>query len=85
MSDPATYSISVRLRRTSTEYSYVRVPVTDEVIKRADDGTGRLDPVKVMAKACELGESAGVQWYAESRNIEPHPTQQTPTADEKSY
>lgn len=74
-----TYSISVRLQRTTTEECFVSVPVTDDVMQEPDaDGVMRLDAAKVIAAAVELGE-ASAEWTQESRQVTPHPIQKPPS------
>ena len=48
------YSIPFRLQRTTTEYAYVRVPVTEDLIVEQAGGTGRIDVPKMMQRAIEL-------------------------------
>ena len=73
----SSYSISVRLQRTTVEEAYVSVPVTDVVMREPDeDGTVRLDPQKVFAAAVELGAEA--DWLAEERQVGVHPVQKAP-------
>jgi hypothetical protein len=67
------YSLSVRLLRTTTEYAFVRVPVTDDLLVSQPDGTGRLDPTKVIERAIELGQASAVVWHPEGREVQPHP------------
>ncbi|MEV0131010.1 hypothetical protein AB0H83_21425 [Dactylosporangium sp. NPDC050688] len=74
-----TYSISVRLQRTTTEEAYLSVPVDEAIMKdeAASDGSYRIDPVKLWAEAIRLaGESA--DWTTEARQVTPHPIQQAP-------
>lgn len=77
------YSISVRLQRTTVEEAYVSVPVTDAVMLRepADDGSFRLDTDKLFAAAVELGSEA--DWLSEGQRTVVHPIQKAPDrADE---
>jgi hypothetical protein len=39
-----TYSIALRLRRVTYEDAYIAVPVTDAIVKKAEDGSFRIDP-----------------------------------------
>ena len=73
-----TYSISVRLQRTTLEEAYVSVPVTGDVMDgHADkDGSFHLDPEKVMAAAVALGREA--DWAVEERSVSVHPVQKAP-------
>jgi hypothetical protein len=80
---PRTYAISVRLRRTTNEETYVSVPV-DAAILRDEaeaDGSRRIDPDRLWAAAIQLAEqSAG--WAIEDRQIIVHPIQQAPPGPE---
>jgi len=75
----ATYSISVRLRRTTVEERYVSVPVTDAMMRTQpdDDGAYHLDGEKVLAAAVELGQD-DTGWLPEDRQITVHPIQRNP-------
>ncbi|MGE3768794.1 MAG: hypothetical protein AB7L94_41470 [Kofleriaceae bacterium] len=72
---PRTYSIAVRIRRTTVEFVHVRVPITDDVV--VDD---HLDPDKVFAAAIEIGKTdASIRWLSdEAPVIEIHPLQTPP-------
>ncbi|MFC9330675.1 hypothetical protein [Kitasatospora sp. NPDC057015] len=72
------YSISVRLQRTTVEEAYVSVPVTDAVMQEepAEDGSHRLDTQALFAAAVELGR--GADWLPEGRQVEVHPVQKAP-------
>ncbi|MEV0522003.1 hypothetical protein AB0I66_01155 [Streptomyces sp. NPDC050439] len=73
-----TYSISVRLQRTTVEEAYVSVPVTDAVMQQepAENGSSRLDKEKFVAAAIELGGEA--EWLPEQQQVALHPIQQAP-------
>jgi hypothetical protein len=73
-----TYSISFRLRRTTTEVAFVSVPVTEDLMIAQPDGTGRIDVGKMVQRAIEIGEAPGVEWHAEDQRVEPHPIQTPP-------
>ena len=75
----ATYSISVRLRRTTVEERYVSVPVTDAVMRTQpdEDGAYHLDGEKVLAAAIELGQD-DTGWLPEDRQLTVHPIQKNP-------
>lgn len=89
---PKTYSISLRLRRTTIEYAYVSVLVTGDIMQADDEGNilqdanghARIDPQKMVLRATELARRPTVTWYRESEQIEPHPIQKAPEADEMS-
>ena len=50
--DVKTFSVSIRIRRTTTEYGYVSVEVTPEII--VEDG--KLDTEKLFGRAVEYGK-----------------------------
>ena len=78
-----TYSVSWRLQRTTTEYAYISVPVTDDLVIRQADGNGRIDVDAMVRRAIEMGESPEVTWYPESEDIQPHPIQKAPEPEER--
>ena len=88
--DPKTYSVSVRVKRTTVEYAYVPVPVTGEIMEtdemgdevRDEKGFAHIDPEKLMRRAAEQARQPSVKWYRESEHIEPHPIQKAPEPDE---
>jgi hypothetical protein len=65
---PATYSISVRLQRTTTEETYLSVPVDAAIMQDepAPDGSYRIDPGKLWAQAIRLAEQSA-DWTVEDR------------------
>jgi hypothetical protein len=81
----ATYSISLRLIRTTTEYAYVGVPVEGDVVRPDAGGVGRIDPDELIRRALEIGQNPEVVWYREDRSVGPHPMQKAPDADEVRY
>ena len=76
---PASYSISVRLRRTTTEEAYLSVPVDGAIMQDQPtvDGSYRIDPEKLWAEAIRLAEASG-DWMTEAREVSPHPIQKAP-------
>ncbi|WP_435016987.1 hypothetical protein TA3x_004573 [Tundrisphaera sp. TA3] len=80
MNDPTqpTYSISWRLRRTTTDYAFVSVPVTGDLMIEQPDGTGRIDVPRMVERAIEMSRAEGVVWHPEGQQIEPHPIQTPP-------
>jgi hypothetical protein len=72
------YSISVRLQRTIHQSLHVSVPVTGEVMSQHPDGTERLDPDKVFARATELGAADHHEWTVEDDLVGVHPIQTPP-------
>ncbi len=71
----STYSIQVRVQRTTTEHAFILVPVTSEVIIQKPDGTGTLDPEQVMHRALQLAASPEMQWLPEGCETQLHPVQ----------
>ena len=70
-------SISVRLRRVRTETTQVSVPITEEVTRTNDDGSGSTPDVdKIIEVALRMGQSDSVVWEAEGEpEIRLHPEQ----------
>jgi len=91
MAEEPPYSISVRVRRTTTGYAYIAVPVSDELMQTDESGAvacdpagfAHLDPGKVLQRALELAQSPNVRWHPEEEQIEPHPTQKAPERGEE--
>lgn len=75
----ATYSVSVRLRRTVVEERYVSVPITDAVLQTQpdEDGARSIDTEKFVAAAIRLGQD-DIGWLPEEREVTLHPIQQAP-------
>jgi hypothetical protein len=74
-------SISVRLRRVTTETAHVSVVITDELTRLNEDGsnTRKLDVDKVMNAALELGRLETTIWEPEEPSeIQLHPVQTAP-------
>jgi hypothetical protein len=94
MSDdqPRTYSIQVRVRRTTVEFAYVLVPVDSQIMRtdeagvevRDEKGSARIDGEKFAAQAVALAASPIVEWYQESSHIEPHPLQKPREENEQA-
>jgi hypothetical protein len=64
-----TYFVNLRLRRTTTKYAYVNVPVVLDVIKPDEQGVGRIDLGELARRAIEMANSAdlpnaGQMWVA---------------------
>ncbi|WP_329126806.1 hypothetical protein [Streptomyces sp. NBC_01465] len=75
----ATYSVSVRLQRTTVEERYVSVPITNAVMQTEpdEDGAYHLDPEKFSAAAIALGQD-DTDWSLENRGVTLHPIQKAP-------
>jgi hypothetical protein len=79
--EATSYSISVRLRRTTVEYAFVSVPVDEHICEPHPDNPKkeRVNPHKVMEIAKRMGADATVLWAREGEPlIEPHPWQTPP-------
>jgi hypothetical protein len=72
------YSISLRIQRITTEFAFVRVPVTSDIIDEKFDGTGRINTAKLIQGGIDLGNLPDVLWTIEERTIQPHPIQTPP-------
>ena len=70
-----TYSIQLRLQRTTTEHCFVSVPVTSDIVDQQVDGTKRINPGKMTAMAIQMALSCDVRWHAEGIVVQPHPIQ----------
>ncbi|MFN0251737.1 MAG: hypothetical protein ACKV2T_32975 [Kofleriaceae bacterium] len=72
---PRSYSVAVRIRRTTVEFVHVRVPVTDAVV--TDD---HLDGEKIFAAAIEIGKTdVSLCWLTdEAAVVDVHPLQTPP-------
>ena len=70
-------SISVRLRRVKKETAHVSVPISDELTKPNEDGSGsRLDVGKIIEAALALGKLESTEWESEGKpEIQLHPLQ----------
>lgn len=66
-------SISVRLRRTTTEVAYVLVPMSEAISSALARGDGA---AALSSEALRLAKQGGVQWLREDEpSVEVHPTQ----------
>ena len=76
--DAPTYSVSLRLQRITTEFAFVSVPVSADLMIEQPDGTGRIDVAKMVQRAIEMGQAEGVAWRPEEQQVQPHPIQIPP-------
>lgn len=76
--DVPSYSVSFRLQRTTIEFAFVSVPVSDDLMIEQPDGTGRIDVDKMVQRAIEMGHATDVAWQPEERQIQPHSIQTPP-------
>ncbi|MEO8589904.1 MAG: hypothetical protein ABI432_11075 [Flavobacteriales bacterium] len=75
--DPmSTHSIALRVRRVTYEDAYIAVPVTDQIVKKAEDGSFRIDGEAAYAEGIRISQDDRVEWQVESTNTEVHPIQQ---------
>jgi hypothetical protein len=75
---PPRYSISYRLQRVTTEFSFVKVPVTGDILDRQADGTGRINVDRMVQRAIALAMLPDVFWQVEEQRVQTHPIQTTP-------
>jgi hypothetical protein len=74
-----TFSVSVRLRRVTTETAHVSVPFSQELFQSNPDGSETIDGEKIIAAAIELGRHPATRWNVEGEVvITPHPLQTAP-------
>jgi hypothetical protein len=79
LEDAKTFSVQIRLCRTTIEYGYVNVEVTPDLIGL----DGKLDSEGLFRRAVEFGKEPKMNWYEEERNVEPHPIQRPREPHEK--
>ena len=77
------YSIRFTVQRVTREYSYVSVPVTEDLMVEQPDGTFRLNGEMTSRRAVDLAQAPEVKWYAEEQEIRLHPIQKVPEPDER--
>jgi hypothetical protein len=76
LDEPKTYSIMLRLRRVTTEYAYVNVPVTDAIMKIEEPGgQASIDFERFAAQGIRYGGDPDVKWIREAQDVTPHPMQ----------
>ena len=80
LEDAKTFSVQIRLCRTTIEYGYVSVEVTPDLIGL----DGKLDSEGLFRRALEWGQEPQMVWYGEEHIVEPHPVQQQREPHEKS-
>ena len=88
---PNTYSISVRVKRTTVDYAYIKVLVATNVMQtneagelvRDEKGSTHLDGKKVFEEALRLAPSSSEKWFREDEIFEPHPIQKAPEPNER--
>lgn len=88
---PKTYSVSLRVRRTTIEYTYVSVFVDSSIMQTDQAGNVVLDergfahiaPEKMTSRAIELSKAQPTRWFLESQSAEPHPIQKAPEPEER--
>ena len=75
-----TFSISMRLQRTISEFTFVSIPINDEVLVQHADGTKRVDVDKLTQQAIILGDLHSLEWHLEEQKVQLHPIQTAPPA-----
>ena len=67
--EPFVYSISFRMRRTTVEESFIKIPVTSDIMSDVPDANGHLhiDSQKFAAAALAHAQLPEVDWHLESR------------------
>jgi len=80
MTQARTYSVSVRLRRTTIEEAFVSVAITTDMWKAPDNqGRAFLDGEKAMSEALDMGSDPETIWTLEGEPlVEHHPIQKAP-------
>jgi len=76
MAGMETYSIALRLRRITYEDAYIAVPVNDAIVRKAEDGSLRVDSQAMIAEGIRISQDGRVEWQVESTSTEVHPLQQ---------
>jgi hypothetical protein len=83
--EPKTYSLTLRVRRTTYEDAYVSVPVTSAILKQKEDGTLGIDFEAFVAEAVRISQDPRVEWKVEEHKTEPHPIQGPKPEDRRSF
>ena len=63
LEDAKTYSVQIRLCRTTIEYGYVNVEITPDLIGL----DGKLDSEGLFRRALEWGQEPQMVWYKEEQ------------------
>jgi hypothetical protein len=79
------YSVQFRLQRVTSEYCYINVPVTHDLMIPQPDGSAKLDVNRLVARAAELSNASGVTWYPEEKTVGPHPIQKPMEPGEERF
>ncbi len=79
------YSVQFRLQRVTTEYCYINVPVTSDLMISQPDGTGRLNVESMVNRAVEISQFPDVKWYIEDHTTSPHPVQKPMEPSEERF
>jgi hypothetical protein len=78
MAEQSTASILLRVRRVIVEDAYVKVAVTDTIMKQQlePDGTRRIDVDAFVREGINLAWDPCVEWRRDAEPaVEPHPIQ----------
>jgi hypothetical protein len=70
--------VSVRLRRVTTETTFVSVPLLPDLVDPNFEESGSINVEKLMQAAVDLGRQPSVTWTPEEATITPHPVQAPP-------
>lgn len=71
------------MRRVTYEDAYLAVPVTDAIVRKAEDGSLRIAPEAMWAEGIRFSQDSRVEWRVESTKTEPHPIQQDAPKERK--
>lgn len=71
------------MRRVTYEDAYIAIPVTDAIVRKAEDGSLRIDTDAMRAEGIRISQDIRVEWQVESVKTEPHPIQQAPPEGRK--
>lgn len=84
---PDTYSIQLRVKRTTIEDAYVSVPVTQDIMKPQPDEKGNysIDFDAFVKKGLDLATNLHVDWKVEQTSTTVHDVQQPLPKDRVSF
>lgn len=76
-------SLSLRIQRTTVEYSYVQIPLTDDMLVFDADGIGQVNTERAFERGLELAQEHDLVWFYESEQLLPHPWQRPADLEER--
>ena len=86
MDNAKTYSMQLRLQRTTIEDAYISVPLTNSIMtKENEDGSLGIDIEKFFKEAIAISADNGVDWQIESSTVEAHPMQTVRPEERKLF